>query len=82
VLETARPDGRVVLASFRVNDRPAGTAVLPPEEARTLVVESLPPSGGILEISFSPTFVPADGSRSSDRRSLGVLLRGGPGGKP
>ena len=78
-LENVRPDGRPVLATFRVGDVPAGSAILPADGPRTLAVRPLPRAGGVLTITFSLVFVPAEGSASRDRRTLGVLLRSRPG---
>lgn len=78
-LENVRPDGRPVLATFRVGDASAGSAVLPLGGPRTLAVRPLPRAGSVLTITFSPVFVPAEGPASRDRRTLGVLLRSHPG---
>jgi hypothetical protein len=80
--ENERPDGRPVLATFRVDDAPAGTAIVLADGPRTFAVQPLPRAGGVLTISFSPVFVPAESSASQDRRSLGVSLRSRPGGSP
>ncbi len=81
-LENARPDGRPVLATFRVDDAPAGSVVLPADGPRTLAVRPVPRTGGALTVAFSPVFVPADEPPSHDRRTLGVLLRSGQGESP
>ncbi len=78
-LENVRPDGRPVLAMFRVDDVLAGSAILPLNGPRTFAIRPLSRAGGVLTIAFSPVFVPADGSPSLDRRTLGVLLRSLPG---
>jgi O-Antigen ligase len=78
-LENVRPDGRLVLAKIQVGDAPAGSAILPSGGPRTLAVRPLPRAGGVLTITFSPVFVPAEGTASHDRRTLGVLLRSRPG---
>jgi O-antigen ligase len=74
-LENVRPDGRPVLAAFRVDEVSAGSAVLPADGPRTLAVRPLPRGGGVVTVTFSPVFVPAENSGSGDRRTLGVLLR-------
>jgi hypothetical protein len=81
-IENARPDGRPVLATFRVDDALAGTAIVPADGPRTFAVRPLPRAGGVLAVSFSLDFVPSEASASLDRRRLGVLLRSRPGERP
>ena len=78
-LENVRPDGRPVLVEVRLDGTVAGTVVLPAAEKRILTLRPAPPSGKVLSIAFSPTFVPAQVQVSSDRRTLGVQLTDGRG---
>lgn len=72
-LQNARPDGLPVAVNIDVDGRPVERLDLPAGETREV---RIPAEGAVARIRTRPAFVPADVTRSTDRRCLAIRVAG------